>query len=125
MISPIEKTGGVSRHTISIANFLRNIGAEVLIYNTSPTRFIQPVIKDVAKVYKKTIGCFFFVLRSNSDIIHIQAGGSFWGFIPAFFALLGHKLGHNQDSKFVVTYHGVRMIKLVKSYLNIARYHPS
>jgi len=88
MVGPIEKAGGVSTHTKELTKALRKLGVEVEVYNISPAREYPHIISDIVKLYKRTIGLSFKLIKSHKewDIVHIQASGPLGGFIPAISA---------------------------------------
>ncbi|MFA4646585.1 glycosyltransferase family 4 protein [Pyrococcus kukulkanii] len=88
MVGPIEKAGGVSTHTKELTKALRKLGVEVEVYNISPEREYPHIISDIVKLYKRTIGLSFKLIKSHKDldIVHIQASGPLGGFIPAISA---------------------------------------
>ena len=104
MVGPIETAGGVSTHTKELTKALRKRGLDVEVYNINPDRDYPPFVSRFIKLYKRTLGLSWILLKDSGkfDVVHIQASGPMGGFIPAIIGafwktVLGFRL--------VVTFH--------------------
>ncbi|NJE11147.1 glycosyltransferase [Thermococcus sp. MAR1] len=104
MIGPIEKAGGVSTHTKELTRALRKLGVNVEVYNISPDKEYSLPISALIKLYKRTLGLSFKLLKDSKkfDVIHIQSSGPIGGFLPAIVGALWKKL---LGFKLIVTFH--------------------
>jgi teichuronic acid biosynthesis glycosyltransferase TuaC len=85
MVGPIEVSGGVSIHGLEIVKQMERLGAEVIVYNISPNKQHFELLDGFIKLYKRTVGLFFKLLKRHKefDIVHVQTSGRLGGFIPA------------------------------------------
>jgi len=123
LIGPIEKTGGVSTHTRYMAEKLRDMGVQVEIYNTSPYRDYPKLLEYLIKGYRKSLGVLIFLTRAKRriDIVHVQASGGIFGFMPALFTIITKKL-FKLNFKVLMTFHYSKTEQFVKKWPKFFRY---
>jgi len=102
-ISPIEKAGGVSNHTLKLTNELRKKNYDAEIFNTSVSENFL-IFKDIFSVFKRTFILAFFLIFNYKkyDVIHVQSSGPFFGFLTSIITCTLKKIFHY---KLIITYH--------------------
>lgn len=97
---PDSEGGGVSNHTISLADNLSKLGVNIIWYKFKGS--------NVSKVYSRTIGMFIQCLtrRKEYDIIHVQCSAGLGSFSSA---VTGAFTSFLLNRKFIFTYHNSKI----------------
>lgn len=121
MIGPTGKSGGVATHTKELTNALRKLGIDVNIYNINPSKNRSTPISTFVKLYKRTFGLLFKLLKNRKkiDVVHVQASGPLGGFLPAITAAILRNLVR---FNFIVTFHYSNTKFFVKKYPTLFKY---
>ncbi|AKB17634.1 MULTISPECIES: glycosyltransferase [unclassified Methanosarcina] len=118
MCGPLNVSGGVSVHTKSVTQHLSDMGIKVHMYNFYGENLKYSPVNHFFKVYRRTLGLLFkaIKLRSEYDIIHVQASGGIFSFISAISASFASKIC---SKKLCVTLHYRASPKFIKKYKSL------
>ncbi len=116
MIGPLARTGGVANHTANLTKILIDSGLQVLLYNINFEGDLPGPIVNFIKLYKRTLGQFYFSfrMRRSYDIVHVQASGGIAGFLNAITAAAAILILRNK--KMILTFHHGDAEKFIKKY---------
>lgn len=128
MSGPLAISGGVSTHTKNIIVCLKQQGIEIIVSNQwNKDGYDHAEGPLVTKLYQRTIGLFKKCIhyRKRIDLIHIQASGGIFAFVPAITAVFVSKIlnkplivtfHHSETEQFVSEHR--RIFKFVLTHLN-------
>ena len=121
MCGPIANTGGVSTHTTNLIKLLIKNGLFVSGFNLSGLSLESGEQTTVIKLYQRTIGLFIQIIRKRNsiDIVHIQASGGIFAFIPAIVGSLTSRILKKPN---IITFHYSQTANFVKKYKEIFRF---
>lgn len=117
MSGPLATSGGVSTHTKNIVACLEQQGVQIIFSNQwNGDRYDHQEGSLITKFYQRTIGlakkCITY--RKRIDLIHIQASGGIFAFIPA---ITGVIISKSLNKPLIVTFHHSETERFVNKYM--------
>jgi len=120
MIGPVTRSGGVAIHTRELSKALKKAGVHVVLYNSSFEGNYPKLIVNVIKIYKRSLGQFYFSItnRNAYNIIHVQASGGLPGFLNAITGVLVAKF---LKKILIISFHHGDVVKFLNKYILIMK----
>lgn len=118
MVGPLTKIGGVATHTKSLIKVMNDKSIDLLAYNSSFEGKFPKIIINIIKIYRRTLGMFWFSIKRRKlfKIIHVQSSGGLPGFLNAVTGII---ISSILRKKLIVTFHHSNTKRFVSKHKKI------